>query len=75
MNVFALDSELGMDVWLSELKILRDGHQISSQSSYYLLGFSRVVTGILSSPGSRCIFAEYTRACNKYEGYLAIKFP
>ena len=41
---------------------------------YYFLGFSRVVTRICSRPCSRCIFAEYILAPNKYEGYLASKF-
>ena len=40
----------------------------------YFLGFSRVVTWICSRPCSRCIFAEYKLALDKYEGYLASKF-
>ena len=40
----------------------------------YFLGFSRVVTRICLWPCSRCIFAEYNLALNKYEGYLASKF-
>ena len=40
----------------------------------YFLGFSRVVTRICSRPCSRCIFAEYDLALDKYEGYLASKF-
>ena len=39
----------------------------------YFLGFSRVVIRICSQPCSRCIFAEYNFALDKYEGYLASK--
>ena len=41
----------------------------------YFLGFSRVVTEICSRPCLRCILAQYGLVLNKYEGYLAIKFP
>ena len=49
--------------------------RFASSGVFLKLGFSRVVKRICSCSCSRCILAEYGLALDKYEGYLASKFP